>query len=146
MRRHGLLRPRPVCPGCVWIFHVVWSTHFVADIETLSSRTEAERWVRIPLSRICVRLSYTRSCPQELFGSTLYLVSLIVTCLGFASAYTAIPDTGERLSRKENDLRGMLWWKAGCENLTDSAVAGRSHLATFQSAEAVVQQQYKKQS
>lgn len=76
---------------------------------------------------------------QELFGSTfVFGFYLIVTCLGFLFAYTAIPDTGEKTVEEiEYDLKGMLWWKAGCEHMSDSGAGGEViPLATFQSAES----------
>jgi hypothetical protein len=80
---------------------------------------------------------------KELFGSTLYLVSFDSDLLGICFAYTAIPDTGERLSRKRKRSERDALVESGCENLTDSAVAGGevTPLATFH-REVNVQQQY----
>jgi MFS family permease len=83
-------------------------------------------------------VTYTFLSSQELFGSTfVFGFYLIVTCLGFLFAYTAIPDTGEKTVEEiENDLKGMLWWKAGCEHMSDSGAGGEvTPLATFQSVD-----------
>jgi MFS family permease len=89
---------------------------------------------------VCAAIvTYTFLTSQELFGSTfVFGFYLIVTCLGFLFAYTAIPDTGGKTVEEiENDLKGMLWWKAGRVHISDSGADGEViPLAAFQSGES----------
>jgi hypothetical protein len=84
-------------------------------------------------------VTYTFLSAEEIFGSTfVFGFYLIVTCLGFLFAYTAIPDTGGKsVEEIENDLKAMLWWKAGRVHLVDSGDGGEvTPLATFQLVES----------
>jgi hypothetical protein len=92
---------------------------------------------------LCAVITYTFLSAKNCLARLCIWFPLIVTLLGICFAYTAIPDTGERLSRKRKRSERDALVESGCENLTDSAVAGGevTPLATFH-REVNVQQQY----